>query len=94
MKHIGLALIIALGLWFAAAPDVSAAPTAGAPIAQSAEAANDLLQVWYDRYGRWHPNRRVYVAPPVYVVPPVVVAPICRSVRVCDLRGCFWRRRC
>ncbi len=36
---------------------------------------------------------------PAYVAPvaPLVVAPavpVCRSVRVCDWRGCFWRRRC
>lgn len=101
MKNFVLALIVALGLGFAASGATVAAPIAGAPIAQAASALSDagIQQVWYDRYGRWHPNRPVVRRAPVVVVPPVVVAPRyvaprCRSVRVCGPRGCYWQRRC
>jgi hypothetical protein len=101
MRNIVFAFLIALGLGMAASGSSIAAPISGAPIAQAANtlAADGIQQVWYDRYGRWHPNRPV-VRGPVFVVPPPVVvvprrAPVCRQVWVCNSRRvCSWRTRC
>ena len=65
----------------------SAAPASGAPIANAAGSLDGVQQVYWDRWGRWHPNRRVIVVPPL-------IGPVCRSVRVCGWRGCYWTRRC
>jgi hypothetical protein len=102
MRPIVFALMIALGLGLVASGNTVAAPVAGAPIAQAAEAVSDgsLQQVWYDQWGRWHPNRpRVYARPPVVVAPPVYVVPrrvvpVCRQVWVCSRGICGWRTRC
>jgi hypothetical protein len=94
MKRIGLGLIFAIGLAIMAMSAASAAPMSGAPIAQSAASLDQIEQVWYDRFGRWHPNRRTLGVAPLYVVPRVFV-PVCRSVWVCGPRGhCWWQRRC
>jgi hypothetical protein len=91
MKQIGLALTFALGIWFAAPPAASAAPAAGAAIAQAAGKLDNIEHVWFDRFGRWHPNRP-FVRAPLYVAP---VLPVCRTVQVCNRWGrCWWRRRC
>jgi hypothetical protein len=65
-----------------------AAPASGAPIANAAGSLDAVQQVWVDRWGRWHPNRRAII------VRPPVIGPACRSVRICDWRGCYWTRRC
>jgi hypothetical protein len=102
MKRLVFALMLALGLGLAASGNTVAAPIAGAPIAQAASTLSDdgVQQVWYDQWGRWHPNRRrVYVRPPVVVAPPVYfaprrVVPVCRQVWVCNRGICGWRTRC
>jgi hypothetical protein len=37
-----------------------AAPSLAAPVAQA-----QIDHVWWDRWGRWHPNGPAYYAPPV-----------------------------
>jgi hypothetical protein len=88
MKALMSAVLIATAIGIIGASGAAAAPASGAAIAGAAGTIDGLQQVWYDRYGRWHPNR-----PRAYYVPRPVV-PVCRSVRVCNWRGCYWTRRC
>jgi len=88
MKALLCAALVAMAIGTIASTSASAAPASGAPLANAAGTADGLQQVWYDRYGRWHPNR-----PRAYFVPRPIL-PVCRSVRVCNWRGCFWTRRC
>jgi hypothetical protein len=90
MKHLGLALILAAGLGLAAVSAASAAPMAGGPVSHAAGTLNNVDQVWFDRFGKWHPDRgRMYGA-------PVMVAPACRMVQVCNRWGtrCWMKQRC
>jgi hypothetical protein len=87
MKSVALALIVAIGLGLAASSAASAAPASGAPLAAAAGSLDNVDRVWFDRFGRWHPNRRVLIAPRLI--------PACRTVRVCGPRGrCWLERRC
>lgn len=86
MKTLFIALLALAAIGLAGLSEASAAPASGAGIGAATSAIGDLQPVWWDRYGRWHPNR-AYVGPPR-------IAPVCRSVRVCGTRGCYWRRRC
>jgi hypothetical protein len=82
MKALILAGLVAVTVGAFSVSTASAAPASGAPLAQAAGETNGVQQVWYDRFGRWHPNggyRR---------------GPVCRTVRTCGPRGCFVRRRC
>jgi len=88
MKTLILATLVAMTVGLFGATPSSAAPASGAPLAAAAGEIGGATQVWYDRYGRWHPNR-----PRAYFVPRPIL-PVCRSVRVCNWRGCFWTRRC
>ena len=85
MKAILCAGLVALAFGTISVSTASAAPASGVPLANAAGGLDGIQQVWYDRYGRWHPNRRrAYVRPPV-----------CRTVRVCNSWGhCRWTRRC
>jgi hypothetical protein len=83
MKTFVLATLVAMTIGVFGATPSSAAPASGAPLAAAAGEIGGATQVWYDRYGRWHPNRPVYRR-----------APVCRTVRVCGPRGCYWKRRC
>ena len=83
MKSLVLAVLVAMTLGILSATPSSAAPASGAPLAAAAGEASGVTQVWYDRYGRWHPNRPVYRR-----------GPACRTVRICGPRGCYWKRRC
>jgi hypothetical protein len=87
MKTFVAALLIPIGVGAIAVPHASAAPASPAAIGNAAVSLDGVQQVWWDRWGRWHPNRRYYG-------PPAYVAPRCRSVRVCGPRGCWWQRRC
>ena len=82
MKTLVLAILVATTVGILGATPSSAAPASGAPLAQAAGETTGVQQVWYDRYGRWHPNRRV------------VIGPACRTVRVCGRYRCTWVRRC
>lgn len=82
MKTLILTILVAMTVGILGATPSSATPASGAPLAQAAGETSGVTQVWYDRYGRWHPNRRVYRGP------------VCRSVRVCGPWGCTWKRRC
>jgi hypothetical protein len=88
MKALLGAVLVATAVGMIGMTGASAAPASGAPLATAAGALDGLQQVWYDRYGRWHPNR-----PRAYYVPRPIV-PVCRSVRICNWRGCYWTRRC
>jgi len=84
MKVFMCAAVVAMAIGTIGVSNASAAPASGAPIAGAAGTLDGIQQAWYDRYGRWHRNRRHYVRPPV-----------CRTVRVCDHWGhCRWTRRC
>jgi len=83
MKKIVLGACVAVAVGLFGGSIASAAPVSGGPIAHAAGEAGSVVQVWYDRYGRWHPNRRAYRR-----------GPVCRTSRVCGPRGCFVRRRC
>jgi len=88
LKTLFIALVALIGIGLVGMPNVSAAPASGAAIGAAATAIGGVQPVWWDRFGRWHPNRRAYVGPPVF-------APACRSVRVCGRWGrCWWTRRC
>ncbi len=88
MKTFLVAALIALGVGLIGAPNASAAPASPAAIADAAAAGNAVQQVWWDRYGRWHPNRRIYRG-------PAFIAPRCAPVRVCNRWGrCWVRTRC
>jgi hypothetical protein len=82
MKKIVLGALVATTVGLFGASVASAAPMSGAPIAQPAGETSGVTQVWYDRFGRWHPNRGYRRGP------------VCRTTRVCGPRGCFVRRRC
>lgn len=89
MKALLGAALVAMAIGTIGLSSASAAPASGAPLANAAGGTLDGMQhVWYDRYGRWHPNR-----PRAYYVPRHVV-PLCRTVRICNWRGCYWTRRC
>lgn len=87
MKALLCAGLVAMAIGTIGLSSASAAPASGAPLVNAAGAIDGVQQVWYDRFGRWHPNR-----PRMFV--PRGVGPVCRSVRVCDWRGCYWTRRC
>ena len=87
MKALVIALFAMAGIGLAGLSAASAAPASGPGIAAATSEIGHLQPVWWDRYGRWHPNR-------VYVGPPPYYAPACRSVRICGPYGCYWRRRC
>ena len=82
MKTLILAILVAITVGILGATPSSAAPVSGAPLAQAAGETSGVQQVWYDRYGRWHPNRRAFRGP------------ACRTVRVCGRYRCTWVRRC
>jgi hypothetical protein len=82
MKTLIFATLVAMTVGLLGATPSSAAPASGAPLAAAAGEIGGATQVWYDRYGRWHPNRRVYRGP------------ACRTVRVCGRYRCSWVRRC
>ena len=87
MKALLIALLALISIGIVGVRDVSAAPANGAGINAAAATIGGVQPVWWDRFGRWHPNR-VYVGPPVF-------APACRTVRVCGRWGrCWWTRRC
>jgi len=81
MKKVLIAAFICVGFAFAAASTASAAPANSSAISNG-QNFQGLERVWYDRYGRWHPNRYYYHGP------------YCRSVRVCNAFHCWWTRRC
>jgi len=83
MKTFILATLFALAVGLLGATPSSAAPASGAPLAAAAGEIGGATQVWYDRFGRWHPNR-----------PAFRRAPACRTVRVCGRYRCSWVRRC
>ena len=83
MKAIVLAVLVAMIVAMIGFSPSSAAPASGASIAQAAGETSGVQQVWWDRFGRWHPNRRVFIP-----------GPICRTVRVCGRFRCGWVRRC
>ncbi len=89
MKALILAVLVAMTVGLFGATPSSAAPASGAPLAQAAGDITGVQQVWYDRYGRWHPNRRVMRPAPFYRR-----GPVCRTVRVCGPYRCSWVRRC
>jgi hypothetical protein len=86
MRSIILASVVAAGFGILGATPSLAAPANATPLTQAAGDVTGMQQIWYDRYGRWHPNRPVYR--------PAYRRPACRSVRVCGPYGCTWRRRC
>jgi hypothetical protein len=88
MKALLCAALVAMAIGTIGLSSASAAPASGAPLANAAGTLDGIQQVWYDRYGRWHPNR-----PRAYYVPRPFI-PRCRTVRVCSYRGCYWTRRC
>jgi len=93
MRKVLLAMLIIFGIGLVTSSNLSAAPINGSAI-NSATQATMLDKVhcvpgWPHHRRGWDGCYR-----PGFVVPPVVVAPVCRSVRVCDFRGCWWRRRC
>jgi hypothetical protein len=90
-----LLLAMALGLGLGLNGTASAAPINGPAIGNAAASLDGVQKVWWDQWGRWHPDRPVYVAPPVYIAPPVI-GPVCRTVRVCNRSGtrCWRERRC
>jgi hypothetical protein len=82
MKAILCAALVAMAVGTISVSTASATPAAGAPIANGANALDGIQQAWYDRWGRWHPNRPRF-------------RPVCRTVRVCNRWGrCTWTRRC
>ncbi|HEY4775041.1 MAG TPA: hypothetical protein VIH40_09495 [Xanthobacteraceae bacterium] len=94
MKALLTAALVALSVGLIDPSTAVAAPASGTALAQVAAAADGLTLAWWDRYGRWHPDRRV-VRRPYMAVPPYVVVPRCRTVRVCNAFGrCWWQRRC
>jgi hypothetical protein len=88
MKALICAALVVAAIGTIAGSSATAAPASGTPLAAATGGLDGVQQVWYDRYGRWHPSR-----PRTYYVPRPVV-PVCRSVRVCNWRGCYWTRRC
>jgi hypothetical protein len=88
MKALIFAVLVAMTVGFFGATESQAAPASGAPLAQAAGETSGVQQVWYDRFGRWHPNR------PVYRAPMLRRGPACRTVRVCGPYRCTWQRRC
>lgn len=87
MKALLCAGLVAMTIGTIDLTSASAAPASGSPLVNAAGTLDGVQQVWYDRFGRWHPNR-----PRVFM--PRRVVPMCRSVRICDWRGCYWTRRC
>jgi hypothetical protein len=99
MRSFLIALLMVAGLSLAAATGASAAPASGMPIANALSQFDNTQAepVACRRICNWRGcvtrcSGPAFVAPvaPLYVAP----GPVCRSVRVCDFRGCFWRRRC
>jgi hypothetical protein len=83
MKTFVLATLVAMTFGLLGATPSSAAPASGAPLAAAAGEIGCATQVWFDRYGRWHPKRPVYRRAAVF-----------RTFRICGPRGCYWKRRC
>ena len=61
LRKITLAAAAAGALLSAAAP--AEAFTLSAPSSAPAVAGADVDHVWYDQWGRWHPNRGYYPRP-------------------------------
>jgi hypothetical protein len=91
MRKVLLAMLFILGVGLLAPANLSAAPLNGSAI-NTATQATLLDQVhcvpgWPHHRRGWDgcARRGVIIAP---------VVPVCRPVRICGPRGCFWRRRC
>lgn len=97
MRKILLAMMLVLGFALLAPVGASAAPANGASIGATLDKASPAVEAAYvcRRVCGPYGCRRncFYTGGPAYVA-PFVAGPVCRSVRVCDWRGCFWRRRC
>lgn len=97
MRKILLAMLVVLGIGLLAPSTSSAAPMSGASIGSSLQAT--MIEPVHCRPGWFHHRGGTWdgcVRGPALVAPivPLVRGPVCRSVRVCDFRGCYWRRRC
>jgi hypothetical protein len=57
MRTILFAMFMAAGMGLSASA-VSAAPASPSPIGEAATTMSGVQQVWYDRWGRWHPGPR------------------------------------
>ena len=53
----------------ATASTSASAFTLESPALDRPVASADVQHVWYDAWGRWHPNRRYYGPPPMFVAP-------------------------
>jgi hypothetical protein len=90
MRKVLLAMLVVAGLGLLTPSGSSAAPISGS--AFNAETNASLLDRVHCVPG-WPHHRRGWDGcyRPGFVAP---VVPVCRSVRVCGPRGCWWRRRC
>jgi hypothetical protein len=90
------AITLVLSVMLLAQSGASAAPVNGAAIGSSLQAT--MVEPVHCVPG-WPHHRRGWdgcVRGPAIIAPvvPLIRGPVCRSVRVCDFRGCWWRRRC
>ena len=95
MRSFLIALLMIAGLSLATTQGASAAPASGAPIANALSQFDNTQAEPVAMPPRLRLARlpHALLGGAVYIAPRVV-GPVCRSVRVCDWRGCFWRRRC
>lgn len=97
MRKLFWAIAFVIGFALLAPSGASAAPANGAAIGSSLQTS--MVEQVHCVPG-WPHHRRgwdgCYRGGPAYIAPimPMVRGPVCRSVRVCDFRGCYWRRRC
>ena len=56
MRKVLFATLVVAGFGLMSASAASAAPVNATPIGDAATATSGVQKVWWDRWGRWHPN--------------------------------------
>lgn len=94
MRKVFLAMLVILGIGLLAPSGSSAAPVNGSAMSSATQATMldkvHCVPGWPHHRRGWDGCYRPGLVAPV--VP--LVTPVCRSVRVCGPRGCWWRRQC